>query len=166
MAKPLLIVAYHFPPENATGAARPFRFYRYLPDFGYQPYVLAAGNPDPSSSLENVCNVPDPFASSQKTFTEKVLRKFLLPTDEGVLWTRSAITAAEKIVSRHSIQAVFSTAPPFTPHIAALTLKRRLRLKWIADFRDPLVGNPFRSQNRLPAIADRVLQRRIFRHAD
>jgi len=164
--KPLLILAYHFPPENATGAARPFRFYRYLPEFGYQPYVVAAGDPNQASPLKNVCYVPDKFISAKKTFSEKVLRKFLFPTDEGVFWTRSATAVAEKIVATHSVPAVVSTAPPFTTHMVALALKRRRGLKWIADFRDPLVGNPFRIQSGFPALVDRYLQARFLSYAD
>ena len=35
-----LIVAYYFPPENTSGAARPARFFRYLPEFGFDPVVV------------------------------------------------------------------------------------------------------------------------------
>jgi len=164
------MLPYHFPPENTTGAARPFRFYRYLPEFGYRPYVVTAGHPDPASPLDNVWHVPNRFlVPSRDTLagvTEMALRKFLFPSDEGLLWTRPAIAVAEKVVRAHSIGAVFSTAPPFTAHMAALELKRRLGVKWIADFRDPLVGNPFRVQSGLPAYVDRLLERRIFRSAD
>jgi glycosyltransferase involved in cell wall biosynthesis len=167
---PLLMLPYHFPPENTTGAARPFRFYRYLPEFGYQPYVVTAGHPDPASPRENVWHVPNRFLVPSRTtlagITEMALRKFLFPTDEGQLWTRSAVAAAEKVVRQHSIGAVYSTAPPFTSHIAAMKLKQKLGLKWIADFRDPLVGNPFRVLDGLPARVDQCLERRIFRNAD
>lgn len=36
----VLIVAYHFPPDAAVGALRPQKFVKYLPEFGWQPYVL------------------------------------------------------------------------------------------------------------------------------
>jgi glycosyltransferase involved in cell wall biosynthesis len=35
-----LIVAYHFPPDAAVGALRPLAFARYLPAYGWEPYVL------------------------------------------------------------------------------------------------------------------------------
>lgn len=38
--KKILIVAYHFPPDAAVGALRPQKFVKYLPEFGWQPYVL------------------------------------------------------------------------------------------------------------------------------
>ena len=33
---------------------------------------------------------------------------------------------------------VFSTSPPMSAHFAALQIKRKLGIPWIADFRDPL----------------------------
>lgn len=39
--KKVLIVAYHFPPSNAVGALRPAKFAEYLPEFGWEPIVLA-----------------------------------------------------------------------------------------------------------------------------
>lgn len=39
-SKKVLIVAYHFPPDAAVGAMRPQKFVKYLPEFGWQPYVL------------------------------------------------------------------------------------------------------------------------------
>jgi glycosyltransferase involved in cell wall biosynthesis len=38
--KKMLIVAYHFPPDAAVGSLRPQKFVKYLPEFGWQPYVL------------------------------------------------------------------------------------------------------------------------------
>jgi glycosyltransferase involved in cell wall biosynthesis len=46
-------------------------------------------------------------------------------------------------------------------------LKARYGIRWIADFRDPLVGNPFRKRRgRVSGVLDRVLQSWVFRHAD
>ncbi len=36
----ILIIAYHFPPDAAVGALRPQKFVKYLPEFGWKPYVL------------------------------------------------------------------------------------------------------------------------------
>lgn len=36
----LLIITYHFPPDSAVGGLRSAKFARYLPQFGWQPYVL------------------------------------------------------------------------------------------------------------------------------
>jgi len=36
----IMIIAYHFPPDAAVGALRPQKFAKYLPEFGWQPYIL------------------------------------------------------------------------------------------------------------------------------
>ena len=39
-SKRILIIAYHFPPDAAVGALRPLKFAKYLPHYGWEPYVL------------------------------------------------------------------------------------------------------------------------------
>jgi len=38
--KKILLISYHFPPDNAVGGLRVVRFSRYLPSFGWEPIVL------------------------------------------------------------------------------------------------------------------------------
>lgn len=38
--KKVLLLAYHFPPDTSVGALRPQKFAKYLPEFGWKPYVL------------------------------------------------------------------------------------------------------------------------------
>ena len=40
MNKKVLFVAYHFPPDSAVGALRTQKFVKYLPECGWQPFVL------------------------------------------------------------------------------------------------------------------------------
>ena len=39
-AKKILMIAYHFPPDAAVGGLRPLKFAKYLPHYGWEPYVL------------------------------------------------------------------------------------------------------------------------------
>jgi glycosyltransferase involved in cell wall biosynthesis len=136
----LLLVAYAFPPENVSGAARPFRFYRYLSEFGISPLVVTA-----SAQIQqqpDVVFVRDvPRESPRKTFSwhlERVVRKFLLPGQAGLTWSRDAAAQGCKLITRHDRAAVLSTSPPISVHLAALGIKKRLGIPWIADFRDPM----------------------------
>ena len=42
----ILLAAYHFPPSGAVGGLRISRFARFLPEFGWRPYVLTVSDAD------------------------------------------------------------------------------------------------------------------------
>ena len=69
--KRILIVAYHFPPDAAVGALRPLKFAKYLPHFGWEPYVLTV-KPKyyPSLDQSRLDEIPS---------LEKVFRTAMLP---------------------------------------------------------------------------------------
>lgn len=156
--KRVLIIAHAFYPEQIVGALRPYRFARSLPDCGYGVTVLtasaqAAGGPDCVHHVEQ-----------RRTFTEKVLRKFLVPGEEAMPWIRPAFRAAAKLHAESPFSAVFSTFPPTAAHLVALRLNRRFGIPWIADFRDPMRGSSARLHHAFPHI-DRTLEPVIFRRA-
>jgi hypothetical protein len=143
MTKPLVLVfAYHFPPENAIGGARPFRFVKYLSRMGYACRVFTAadqtGRNDPNTEY-----MPDPFVTSSRRSPscqlERAVRKVILPGEMGMQWSYRASRAARTYIRAHPspCATLFSTFPPLGPHLAAWRLARSEGLPWIADFRDP-----------------------------
>ncbi len=52
-------------------------------------------------------------------------------------WYWPAIRAGANLIEREPIAAIFSTGPPWVSHLVARHLKKRFRLPWLADFRDP-----------------------------
>ncbi len=60
--------------------------------------------------------------------------------DVGIWQRRAALAAASELHRRHRFEAIFSSAMPFSDHLIALEIQRRLRIPWIADFRDPWIG--------------------------
>lgn len=164
------MLAYAFPPENLPGAARPYRFYRYLPEFGYEPFVITGSAQDSEKPHPNVEYVADPAEISSRRsaprLLQAIIRKTIRPGDDGSLWTPRALQAAERLMRKIPISAIHSTYPPLNAHLTALTLKRRHGLPWIADFRDPLAGNPVVSLPKLAATLEQFIERRIFSAAD
>ncbi|MBN1936401.1 MAG: glycosyltransferase [Anaerolineae bacterium] len=58
MKKHVLVISFDFPPQGGTGAIRVTKFAKYLPEFGWQPVVVASDalwNPDDSLARD----VPD-----------------------------------------------------------------------------------------------------------
>ena len=45
MEKKVLIIAYYWPPSGGSGVQRWLKFVKYLPDFGWVPYVFTPENP-------------------------------------------------------------------------------------------------------------------------
>jgi len=63
--------------------------------------------------------------------------------DEKVGWTPWAVRAARRLHSERPFDVVLASGPPFTAFRVASKVSRRLRVPWVADVRDPLVGNYF-----------------------
>lgn len=56
-------------------------------------------------------------------------------------WYFPAMRTARHLLQSSKLDAVFSTAPPYTAHLIALGLNAKYQLPWIADFRDPWIDN-------------------------
>ncbi len=136
----VLFFAYHFPPENV-----PSRFHKYLLRRGYRCHVLTAAGPVAAPDTEQV---PDPFfrtpGSGLGWQVERAIRKLLLPGAVGTQWALHAFRSGLRFLNQHRDDEVvlFSTFPPLGTHLAAWRLALRSGRPWIADYRDPLSGNP------------------------
>ena len=75
---------------------------------------------------------------------QSVLEQFLLGIrgnifipDARVLWVKPSVKFLEKYISENGITTIITTGPPHSLHLIGLELKRKLNIKWVADFRDP-----------------------------
>jgi glycosyltransferase involved in cell wall biosynthesis len=163
-SKTVVILAFYFPPDNLAGGARPFRFYKYLPRFGYQTRVVTVAPQDNNSAPGQIQYVPHPRdRGAWPLLAERVARRFVAPNDDGITWFPYAANAARRWIEQDGASVVLSTSPAVSTHLAAMRLRRRHKVKWIADFRDPILGSPFRKGSRR---FDAFLEPRIFREAD
>jgi glycosyltransferase involved in cell wall biosynthesis len=90
-----------------------------------------------------------------------------IPPDDFVDWFPFLCRVSKGVIAKNKIDIIFSTAPPFTVHLVALALKRKFKIKWVADFRDEWVDNPFREyycqwKNKL----DKLYERMVIKNAD
>lgn len=159
----VLILAYDFPPRGSTSVFRVTKFVRYLPEFGWQPVVVAAsvrgGMRDEALLAQlpgdlQVLRVDNPFTPgtelpatsagqpSMRARLRQQLRAAFIP-DPQILWVPAAVRVAAARIGQGDIAAVFSTAPPFSVQLAGLWLKRRFpKLPWLMDMRDIWSENP------------------------
>lgn len=60
MGKKVLIIAYYWPPSGGSGVQRWLKFVKYIPHFGWQPYVFTPENPSFAIRDESLIkDVPD-----------------------------------------------------------------------------------------------------------
>jgi glycosyltransferase involved in cell wall biosynthesis len=79
-------------------------------------------------------------ASSVSNVRRHLLSILQIP-DRNLSWYFPALRTARHLVEGGEIDAVFSSAPPFTAHLIARAIKKKFNIPWIADFRDPWFNN-------------------------
>ncbi len=164
----LLLFAYYFPPTNESGAKRPFRFVRYLQRHGYRTQVVTASPQPPGSPWKDAREAPDGTAPDWKTrwgalACAAVQR--VIPYNDQLPWVAHAVAQAERIVLETRPAAILSTSPPVACHLAAMAMKRKYGLPWVADLRDPVYNNPHRVR-LLSRPYDAAVEQMIVRYAD
>ncbi|MBI4718059.1 MAG: glycosyltransferase [Planctomycetes bacterium] len=93
--------------------------------------------------------------------------QLLLTPDSRSGWILPAIRAGLACARRRRPDLIYSTSPYESAHLVALALSRRLRVPWVADFRDPWHDNPFRRRRWLGLDGwDALLERMVLRRAD
>ncbi|WP_428742501.1 glycosyltransferase family 4 protein [Tenacibaculum sp.] len=80
------------------------------------------------------------FLNPNPTFFDKVLMyiraNYFIP-DARKFWIRPSVKKLKKYLSENKIDVLITTGPPYSVHLIGLELQKQLKLKWIADFRDP-----------------------------
>jgi hypothetical protein len=139
----VLMFTYHFPPENAIGGMRPFRFYKYLSRKGLKCHVITAAS-GAAEIIPDAESIPDPFLTGPRSDPgwqfERAVRKLVVPGVTGLRWALAASRAGQAFLRANPSARVviFSTYPPLGPHLAAWRLAHLTKLPWVADFRDPI----------------------------
>jgi glycosyltransferase involved in cell wall biosynthesis len=165
--KNLLVISYYFPPMGLSGVQRTSKFVKYLPDNGWNTFVLTS-NPtsyyayDDSLMVEleregiQIFRTDSNSKRNQKkekktvkfpSYFKQKLGRAILQTiyipDSKIRWRKAAIELGEKIIKENNINAIFATAPPFTDFIIANELSQKFGKPFVVDYRDTWIDNPF-----------------------
>jgi hypothetical protein len=103
-----------------------------------------------------------------RTLGEYIRLNLFIP-DSRIGWRRAAVGMGLDICDSEHIDLIFSTAPPYTPHLVAGALARKTGLPWVADFRDPWLENlAYNTVPRLPPVRtiNARMERRVLTQAD
>jgi len=162
----ILIVAYSFPPIPYSGTYRIIRTCKGLSRLGVEVHALSINIDDdipndydllkkmPESVIIHRTPIIDPWLRYQKWKNKKgrkgfkyinkilslLLRLITIP-DHQIFWIPFAVFHSRKIIKRHHIKTILISSPPNSSQLIGYFLKKIIRVQWIADFRDPIVGN-------------------------
>jgi len=87
------------------------------------------------------------------------------PTDKFG-WYLPGYISALRFIKENKIDAIISSALPFTSHLIAHNLKKKLDIPWIAEFRDPWAQSHYRKRWILRRLFDQLLEYYTIRPAN
>ncbi|MGE5480556.1 MAG: glycosyltransferase [Chloroflexota bacterium] len=164
----VLVIAYYFPPMGLSGVQRTLKFVKYLPGHGWSPIVLTTDSPayyafddtlerDIDPEFTHIYRTPPDITKYVKPkegstlkypsrFAQKLrriaLQTFLQP-DSRRSWRKPALKLGEEIISKHNIDVIYATAPPFTDFWIGLELAEKFDIPLVVDYRDLWVDNAY-----------------------
>lgn len=147
-----MFISYYMPPAGGGGVQRASKFVKYLPDFNWQPLVLTVKEEahqlrDESLQADIQPGTPVITAPLWRLpprlpwRVRQFFTRWFLLIDEQIGWLPGAVRLGMKATHRGQIEAIFSTSPPYTAHLIARKIHLQTNIPWIADFRDPWIGN-------------------------
>jgi len=172
------MVAYYYPPLGGIGVHRTLKFSKYLPEFNWEPVLLTI---QPKKGLLIDPSLEQEIPAGAQIFrtpslglplwlpwrVRNFISRWFLVVDEQLGWLPYAVNAGQRILKSQPCEAIYTTSSPYSDHLIGYRLKKRSGLPWIADFRDPWVGNfAIRIPTRFHRYLVSVLERRVVHLAD
>jgi glycosyltransferase involved in cell wall biosynthesis len=147
----VLMISYYFPPMGGAGVQRTLKFVKYLPEYGWQPHVLTVQDSTNLQDSSLAKEIPaemlitrTPILRPPKQLPWRMrnfISRWLLTVDEQVGWLPFATRAGTRIIKENPVDVIYSTSAPYTAHLIARRLHKHSNIPWVADFRDPWIGN-------------------------
>lgn len=146
--KNVLLISYAYPPFGQTASCRSGCMAKYLPCFGWQPFVLTRnwtttnGPYDPTITTgipENVivhkidCDTQPPsmFGRIKERFN-----KTRFPHMVPIEFYSRALLSLPTLIQKHNIEVVWATFPILSNLALADQVSKETGIPWMADFRD------------------------------
>lgn len=88
--------------------------------------------------------------------------------DHMLLWILFAISKGMSIYNMRGFDAIYTTSPPHSTHLAGLILSKITGKTWVCDFRDPWTLNAYREKKkwlRYGLYIERMLEKKVVKNA-
>lgn len=161
------MITFYWPPSGGAGVHRWLRFSKYFKENGCNLTVYCPEDAawpvideelqkqvpeevkvirkkvfEPHKYLGKGSSKGTGFSQDKKAgLIQKLIiwiRGNLFIPDARVFWIKPSARFLSKYLTKHpEIDTIISTGPPHSTHLIAQKLKKKHKLKWLADFRDP-----------------------------
>ncbi len=99
----------------------------------------------------------------------KFIRGNIFIPDPRRGWIKYAYRKASELIKTYDIDTVVTTSPPHSTQLIGLKLKRKHKIKWIADLRDPWTDIYYYNQfnhTKVAVAIDRNYERKVISNSD
>jgi glycosyltransferase involved in cell wall biosynthesis len=150
----VLMIAFHFPPSGAVAAQRAHKFARYLPDFGWEPAVIAR-LPDPLQPRdESFAGKPAPSEELHPSEGSRLLgvlpkgwiapaRRFFCIPDEETGWRKLLRKRLPELIERHRPDVLWANSVPTGSLVAAAAAAKKAGIPLVIDFHNEWTRNMY-----------------------
>ena len=97
------------------------------------------------------------------------IRLNLVVPDARVIWNPFSQKKALQLCRENAYDCVITSGPPHSTHLIGLFLKKRIKIQWITDFRDPWTKIFYlksQRQNALIKSINKALEKKVVKNAD
>jgi glycosyltransferase involved in cell wall biosynthesis len=148
-ARRVLFHSYHFPPIGGSGAQRPLKMVRYLPEHGYEPVVVTGGGatadrwaPEDTTLLAELpagVSINRVAASRYPETSSRWRGRAERWLGLSSRWATSWIAESAELGARvgQDTDLVYVWMQPYASADAGAALARTLGKPWVADLGDP-----------------------------
>jgi len=151
----VLLISGVFPPQSDVGGLRIAMFSKFLPRFGWKPFIFtSARNPadpknQPTMTIEGLppdSQIMRVIYGSDEEVAATIRRNSSLTTKLHYLFypdyawppglLQKMLNEAEHLLGSHKFDAIYATYDPLASLTLGAYLSSKLNIPWIADFRD------------------------------
>lgn len=183
--KKVLIIAYHFPPEEGSCSDKNIKIIKVLKDAGLKVEVLTVGESSNEEYYENVpifrakggifhrkknigeCNnLTDVCTKGEvKAHIKAFVQKKIVP-DSIIDWYPNVIRWSKNNLERmKNYGVILSISSPYSVHLISNHLSKKYNIPYICSYGDPWIYEPARKRGKLRYKFEYQLEKKIVTEA-
>jgi len=176
--KKILFVTFNFPPLRSAGVSRIVRFCKYLPQFGWDPFVLTVNKKSAKYFNQDDVDLKSIGIDENKVYRTpninidilfsisriaKIIPRIL--PDNKLGWYPFALIKGILLVKKENIKIIFVSLPPHSTYFLAKSISIICGIKLVVDFRDQWYA-PLRNKSHFVKKINKYIERKILDSTD